>query len=267
MSFCWLGDNLPLKDILIELGHTRQSLKKSEVAKKSLERIISTKAEVSLPASLLNRGDIYPKFSPHHHRPQIIEERVGILALSKPSGIHCHPLHYGESDNLLSFLREEGYFNYLKVNQENMDRGLLYRLDYETSGLILLAKDEKIVKAARSGELFKKKVYKVLVEGEYDGPKELTHSLSTSGKKVREDAKGKEAHLKILNCEYMMGENVSLLEVELEEGLRHQIRVQFSLTGFPILGDTLYGGIPHYTFGLHCYRYETSMGVFKDDSF
>lgn len=267
MSFCWLGKKLPLKDILLELGHTKQSLKKSEVAKKTLERLIERKGEVSLPASLMNRGDIYPKYSPHHPRPTIIEVRGGILALSKPSGVHCHPLHYGENDNLLSFLREEGRYDFLNVNTDKMDRGLLYRLDFETSGLILLAKDEELIKNARTGSLFKRKIYHVLVEGEYDGSTELRHQLSTSGKKIREDKEGKEVHLKILRSQYLMEDNMSLLEVELEEGARHQIRVQLSLSGFPIVGDTLYGGIPYETFGLHCYRYETDVGSFEDKSF
>jgi 23S rRNA pseudouridine1911/1915/1917 synthase len=267
VSFCWLGDELPLKDILIKLGHSRQSLKKSEVAKKTLERLIRSRDEVSLPASLLNRGEIYPRYSPHHDKPEILEEAHDILALSKPSGIHCHPLHYGENDNLLSFLREKKYFDYLKVNQNKMDRGLLYRLDYETSGLILLTKNESLLEKARLGTFFKKKIYHALVEGEYKGPRELHHHLSTSGKVVKEDAKGKEAHLKILQVEYQLESNMSLLEVELKEGLRHQIRVQLALTGYPIVGDELYGGQASNLFGLHCFRYEVEGAQFKDDSF
>lgn len=267
MSFCWLGKKQPLSDILLELGHTKQSLKKSEVAKKTLERLIEPRGEVGLPASLMNRGDIYPKYSPHHPRPVILEERGDILAVSKPSGIHCHPLHYGESDNLLSFIREEKYFDYLGVNEQKMDRGLLYRLDLETSGLVLLTKNPKLIKAARAGELFKKKVYYALVEGDYDGPNKLSHTLSTTGKKIKADPKGREATLKIVSCEYLLHHNMSLLEVELKEGLRHQIRVQLALAGFPIVGDALYGGILNELFGLHCLRYELKKEIFEDKNF
>ncbi len=267
MSFCWLGDDLPLKEILLQLGHSRQSLKKSEVAKKTLERVISHKGEVSLPASLLNRGDIYPKYSPHHERPVILKEEGDILALSKPSGVHCHPLHYGENDNLLSFLRESQYFSFLNVNKDKMDRGLLYRLDYETSGLILLTKDESLLKEVRSGSFFRKKVYHALVEGEYRGPKELHHQLTTTGKVIKESDKGRDAHLKVLKSEYQLESNMSLLEVQLNEGLRHQIRVQLALSGYPIVGDVLYGGQASNLFGLHCFRYETEKGTFEDDSF
>lgn len=264
MSFCWLGSQKPLGEILLELGHTKQSLKKSEVAKKSLERLIKCRGEVSLPASLMNRGGIYPKYSPHHQRPIILEERVEILAVSKPSMVHCHPLHYGENDNLLSFLREEKYFSYLAINEEKMDRGLLYRLDYETSGLILLTSNSDILERAREGKLLKSKVYQVLVEGDYEGPKELVHKISTTGKKIKEDSAGKEVHLKVLKSEYLMGQNRTLLEVELKEGARHQIRVQLALAGYPIVGDELYGGIPSDVFGLHSFRYETTLGVFQE---
>ena len=148
-----------------------------------------------------------------------------------------------------------------------MDRGLLYRLDLETSGLLLLTKDKELLKQAREGSFVKKKVYCALVEGDYDGPKKLSHTLTTTGKKIKADPKGKEAHLKIISSEYLLNNNMSLLEVELKEGLRHQIRVQLSLAGFPIVGDELYGGIPNNLFGLHCLRYETKKGAFEDKSF
>ena len=96
---------------------------------------------------------------------------------------------------------------------------------------------------------------------------ELSHKISTTGKKIREDSNGKEVYLKVLNKKYLMEDNMSLLEIELHEGARHQIRVQLSLSGYPIIGDTLYGGIPHDRFGLHCFRYETTLGTFQDLNF
>ncbi len=267
MSFCWLGKKSPLKDILIELGHSRQGLKKSEVSRNSLDKVFERGQEISLPASLMNKGEVYPKYGPHSERPKILEERGSLLALSKPSGVHCHPLHYGENDNLLSFLREEGYFDYININTEHMDRGLLYRLDFETSGLTLLTKDASLLKEVRTKKLVKNKTYFALVSGEYNGPLELENILTTTGKKVRESGDGKKARLKIIEANYDLSFNRTLLKVVLNEGLRHQIRVQLALTGFPLIGDTLYGGEPSDSFGLHSYSYTVGDETFTDPSF
>lgn len=252
---------------MIELGHSRQGLKKSEVSRNSLDKIFEKGQEVSLPASLMNKGEIYPKYSPHHERPKILEERGPFLAVSKPSGIHCHPLHYGENDNLLSFLREEGHFDYININNEHMDRGLMYRLDYETSGLTLLTKDATLLKELRTKKLLKNKTYLAVVSGEYNGPLELENDLTTTGKKIRESREGKKAQLKIIDVNYDLSKNRSILKVVLNEGLRHQIRVQLALTGFPLMGDTLYGGEASDVFGLHSYSYTVGDETFTDSNF
>ena len=72
----------------------------------------------------------------------VLYEDSNCIILNKSPSTHSHPLKYNEKDNCLSFLRENNYFEALKVNEYNMDRGLLYRLDYGTSGVLVLVKDE-----------------------------------------------------------------------------------------------------------------------------
>lgn len=265
MSYCRLEDEITVKELLKSFGLSQQAIKKSEFKKKFLDKKIREREEIDLSLNLLNRGMINPSYK--GPKPTILQETEDYLALSKPSFIHCHPLSYLENDNLLSFLRSENYTDYLRVNEGNYDRGLLYRLDYETSGLILLTKNPNKYEQARKGELLGNKTYYALVEGQYSGPERLIHNVSTSGKKVKQDDYGKVVNLHVHSRHYEEAKNRTLLKVSIKEGVRHQIRIQLSLSGHPIWGDVLYGAEERKNeFGLYCFSYELEGKVFEDTS-
>lgn len=267
MKFCWLGQDLSLKEVLKSWGFSQQSIKKAGLSKNYLEKIIRPKDEIELPELLYNKGMINPKFE-GPDSPRIIKETGSFLALSKPSQIHCHPLSYAEKDNILSYVRSKGKFSYLQVNEENWDRGLLYRLDFETTGLIVLTNNEDKYKEAREGKLLGKKIYMVLVEGHYDGDLKLVDKISTTGKKIKVDDFGKEVHLDILEAQHLISPNRTILKVQLHEGARHQIRSQLSNMGNPVWGDMMYGAeTVGNRFGLHCFSYEIDGQVFEDPYF
>ena len=266
-SLCWLGKSQSFESILLELGFSKQKLKKSGLSKKERNRMIKEHGEFKLPADLFNHGIIYPTFK-GVERPQILGEKGSYLAVHKPSFVHIHPLSYEESDNLLSYLREEGRTSFLQNFSETSvwDGGLLYRLDYETSGLVILSDLLGEYNLSRGGLALKE--YYAVVEGRYEGPTgDVCHFLTTSGAKVRVDEdKGSESHLEVEVLK--QSEEKSLLKIKLKEGRRHQIRVQLAALGFPIWGDELYGAKKRDQFGLHCYRYQLHNGVeFIDDYF
>lgn len=274
-KLCWLGDQLTFEDLLTHLGFSKQKIKRIGLSKKARSKFVRFHDEVSLPQDLFNFGIINPRFC-GKQRPFIMGEEGHLLAVHKPSQVHIHPLSYNEHDNLLSFLREEGYFSYLQNFSQNFlhdslwDRGLLYRLDYETSGLVLLASSTELYAKARQGESFiKRKVYLAVVEGNYRGPEGLIHHrLTTTGKVVKENDMGASSYIEVKIL--ATTEDQSLLEVNLQEGRRHQIRVQLSLLGYPIWGDELYGAkmTNDGSFGLHCYRYQLEDDFdFCDDHF
>ncbi len=271
-KLCWMGETQSFESILIELGHSKQKIKKIGLSKKERARLIRHKSEVTLPDALYNIGIINPSYSAKDS-PIILDEKESFMAIHKPSGIHIHPLSYNESDNLLSFLREEGHYSYLQnfSTSSLWDGGLLFRLDFETSGLVLLTSSQEEYNSARNNQLdIRLKEYLVVVQGCYNGPEGvIEHFLSTSGKKVVEDKlKGSESHIEVQVLE--SNEHQSLLRVKLKEGRRHQIRIQLSLIGFPIWGDLLYGASEDSQglFGLHCYHYQLSNGLdFYDREF
>ncbi len=195
----------------------------------------------------------------------ILYEDEKIIAVSKPVGVHSHPHGYNETDNMLSYFRMKNIFSVLNTNTEGMDRGLLYRLDSGTSGVLLFAKSDELYHEVRNqfASVAKKKVYQTIVCGKAEEVKELSGLLVGTGKKgslmksCASDSTGAmKALLRYRLIEYKEELDLSLLEVELQTGVRHQIRAQLANEGLPILGDMLYGGRSSSRIFLHAYLYE-----------
>lgn len=264
----WLRDEKSLKAALQESLHSSGQLLKKHFSSKELQRPIVAKEILRLPLSLVNHLKINPVFS--GTRPSILSEDSSHIALHKPPGVHCHPLDYDDRDTLLNYLVEEKKFEALEVNSESYDRGLLHRLDLETSGVVLLAKTQRVYENTRNAfsTEVKRKFYWAVVNGTFNQEGSFTHHFKASGskgskQKVSDDSAdlstpGTMAVMKV--CEK---NGKSLLLINLKTGLRHQIRAQLAHLGFPILGDELYGGVKSERLFLHALRYEW-MNVVED---
>lgn len=257
----WLRDEKSLKEALQESLHSSGQLLKKHFSSKQLQRTVAAKEILRLPLSLVNHLRINPVFS--GPRPRILSEDSFHIALHKPPGIHCHPLDYNDQDTLLNYLVEEKKFDALEVNPENYDRGLLHRLDLETSGVVLLAKTQRVYENTRNAfsTEVKRKFYWAVVNGSFHKEGSFTHYFRASGSKgskqkvsdtsVDQSTPGTMAVMKV--CE---NNGKSLLLINLKTGLRHQIRAQLAHLGFPILGDELYEGAQSERLFLHALRYE-----------
>jgi 23S rRNA pseudouridine1911/1915/1917 synthase len=253
--FCCLEDFSTCEGFLKEtIGLSTSKVKSLLPQKKQRERKLRKGIEDSLPLNIFNYGEINPCYD--GPAIQVLKREKRYLCLSKPSLCHSHPLSYEESDNLLSYLRDQGEFQSLVVNHFSYDRGLLYRLDYETSGIIILALDDELYREVRGNfhKLARRKTYLTIVEGKVEKQR-LQHHLSESGKKIKVLESGKEAICHVRPLLYCDREKATLLEVQLETGLRHQIRVQLADIGHPIWGDQLYGGREAERLFLHAYAY------------
>lgn len=178
----------------------------------------------------------------------IIYEDKEILVIHKPVGIATQTAKLGQAD-VVSELK-----NYLKQKGENTYLAVVHRLDQPVEGLLVFAKTQNAAKKLsadlQNGRL--KKYYHALVplqpaldrkEGHLtdylckDGRTNLSRVVS------RDNAEGKKAQLEWKLCgQYSQGENnYALAEIELFTGRHHQIRVQMSHAGMPLLGDNKYG--------------------------
>ena len=167
----------------------------------------------------------------------IIHETQDYLAIDKPHGIASHG-GSGVSIGIIEAIRNFG--------KDYRNSKLIHRLDKDTSGCQIIAKNNKFLRECNKylRERKVKKTYRAIVFGKWkeDGTYK-TNVLKNQNKGdeylSKEDIKGKEAisnfkALKVTN-------NLSLIECKLITGRTHQLRVQLSSLGFPILGDKKYG--------------------------
>lgn len=153
--------------------------------------------------------------------------------------------------------------NFLEL-AEKLDHGIVHRIDKDTSGLLIIAKNDKahlnVSEQIKNHEV--KKTYRTLVRGvikENTGTIDMPISRhKTDRTKMAVDKNGKPAitHFKVLE----RFKNYTYLEVNIETGRTHQIRVHMSKIGFPIVGDSVYsnGKNPFGVEGqmLHSYKLE-----------
>ena len=243
---------------------SRNDIKKFSLNKNFIQKQALHKQELSLPIDLVNKL----KVNPEYRGPEIdvVYEDTMLLVLNKPPGIHCHPLRYDEHDNCLSFLRMGRGNRILKVNEMNYDRGLLYRLDYGTSGLLFYIKDPFLHKKMRErfSLVVKEKYYLAIVKGQFvdvGTHKCLMEPFGKKGEQMRiAKAGGFPAHMEAELIDYNDYEDVSLVKVRIFTGVRHQVRFQLADLEFPILGDELYGGETARRMYLHCFHYVVEHG-------
>jgi 23S rRNA pseudouridine1911/1915/1917 synthase len=261
IEYQWLAEATSLKEALKEvLGSSNQHLKKF-YSNKQLQHIVQSKDILDLPLELVNHLLINPSYTGPEVR--IIAETGQYLALHKPPGVHCHPHSYADTQTILNYLASKKNYSPLLVNQGNYDRGLLYRLDLETSGVLILVKNPRLHHEARENfaSSVKRKFYWAIVEGNFDQEGPHTHFFKGSGPKGAKQKvsseEGEETQEGSLGVKKILtSSGKSLLLVSLRTGLRHQIRAQLSHLGFPILGDELYGGNAAERLFLHAFRYE-----------
>ena len=144
---------------------------------------------------------------------------------------------------------------------------MLHRLDRETSGVLLLTKDEEF--RAKAVSAFKKrevtKEYLAIVEGrlveaiDINAPILTIKKGNTAHSKISSDGKEAISHVEPL----MMEGKRSKIKVTIDTGRTHQIRVHLKSVGTSILGDTEYGGRPFKRMMLHASKIELLGYSFK----
>jgi len=255
---CALEDCESLSIFLSQLCISKNKQKLFIKNKKYLRKKIIKKDVLEIPIDLLNINMVWPKYT-GDKVIKIVDNHL-FLALSKPARVHSLPLRYNESNNLISFVREqEKSAEVFSINKDTYEKGLLYRLDYETSGLILLARNKLFYEAFRTS-LEKKKFYLAVVEGEIENDFSYAHHIGYSGEKgavgrVSNEAL-KNSHLEGKKIIYDKEKNLSLVVIKLIEGKRHQIRIQLSHEGHPIVGDPIYGNHGAKRMYLHSFCYQ-----------
>jgi 23S rRNA pseudouridine1911/1915/1917 synthase len=183
----------------------------------------------------------------------VVHEDAHIVVVDKPAGVPAHPLRPGEVGTVAGALVAR-YPELAGVGYRRREPGILHRLDTDTSGLMLAARDattfERLRLALRAGLIEKR--YVALVEGALGAPRTITLPLATDPtdeRRVRAcvDERdtvrlgARDAITRVLVAE-PVGSSFTYVTVEAPVAGRHQIRVHFAAIGHPLAGDRLYGG-------------------------
>lgn len=173
----------------------------------------------------------------------VIYEDNDIIVVNKPKGIVVHPANGNPDGTLVNAILAMCKDSLSGIGGE-IRPGIVHRLDKDTSGLLIVAKNDeahiKMSKQIQDRKVTKK--YIALVKGvisENEATIDLPIGRSTKDrKKMAVDAKGKNAitHFKVLK----RYNNYTLLELKIDTGRTHQIRVHMSYIGHPVVGDSVY---------------------------
>ena len=185
-----------------------------------------------------------PEILPENFDLEIVWEDENMAVINKPSNMLTHPTSIETNGTLVNALLFK-FGNNLSDTNGSYRRGIVHRLDRNTCGLIMIAKNNKthefLVNEMKNKKFSKKylAVVKGVIEEDYftiDSPigRHLTHPHKQS---VRED--GKESITIVRTLERF--KDATLVELTLITGRTHQIRVHLASIGHPVYNDTLYG--------------------------
>lgn len=177
----------------------------------------------------------------------IVYEDNDLIVVNKQAGLVVHPGHSNFNGTLLNALAY--HFKETKQNVENSFGYLVHRIDKNTTGLMMVAKNE-MAQTRLAKQFFEHSVtrrYQALVWGDFDEEEGIIEG--NIGRNVHdrisrtvfpdgEHGKSALTHYKVLE----RFNYVTLVECRLETGRTHQIRVHFQYIGHPLFNDALYGG-------------------------
>ena len=177
---------------------------------------------------------------------KVVYDDSDVIVIDKPAGVAAHPSPGWRGATVIGGVIAAGY--QVSTSGAAERQGVVHRLDVGTTGLMVIAKNENSYSSLKQQfrDRTVTKVYHALVQGHMD-PTEGTidapidrHPREDYRFAVVADGKPSITHYKAL--EFFPA--VSLLEIELETGRTHQIRVHFAALRHPLVGDLMYGADP-----------------------
>tara|TARA_B100001057_G_scaffold248977_1_gene249233 strand:+ start:26 stop:1006 length:981 start_codon:yes stop_codon:yes gene_type:complete len=210
------------------------------------------------PSKKISAGDVLqliipePKkasLKPYKYKLDIVYEDEDLIILNKPAGIVMHPGAGNFDKTIVNALM---YYdkNSLSNIGDELRPGIVHRIDKNTSGLIVIAKNNKThedlsIQFSKHSII---RIYELLIWGKIRPSKGKIETLITRSSKNRQmmevsNTKGKKAITNYKTLEIFENQNtptLSLLECKLETGRTHQIRVHMNYLGNNIIGDDKY---------------------------
>ena len=183
----------------------------------------------------------------------IIFEDEDLMVIDKPAGLVMHPGAGNKSGTLVNAIINH-CGKELSFIGDNKRPGIVHRIDKDTSGLVVIAKNDFTLNhlSKQFSEHSIKRLYTAICWGQMNPSKGRIETLIKRSDRNRKKmsstlSKGKEAITNYKTKQILMNNNIavaSILECKLETGRTHQIRVHLSEKGCPLIGDKVYGRTP-----------------------
>jgi 23S rRNA pseudouridine1911/1915/1917 synthase len=247
------GDGVRLDQYLTtrELPHTRSQLKRLIEEGHVLVAGASAK-----PSRKLRTGEVVDVAPPAPVATELVAEDLPLtilfedahlIAIDKPAGLVVHPAAGHASGTLVNALMH--HVDDLAGIGGELRPGIVHRLDRDTTGVMIVAKDDPThsALAAKFKDKDLLRLYRAIVA---PAPPDARGTIATmygrhprDRKKftARTGSKRAVTHYRVLE---RLADGAALVECQLETGRTHQIRVHMSEAGWPLLGDQLYGKTP-----------------------
>ena len=225
-----------IKDFLKSFGVSSSLLTRL----KQTENGITRNGEFARAIDILKTGDLLQiSIESKGHMPEpldipidVLYEDEDIIVVNKPPFMPVHESRNHRGDTLSNAVAAH-------IKEDTAFRAV-YRLDRDTSGAVLIAKNE-LAAAKLAGKI--KKDYYAVVKGVLTKNGTINAPIKRLDSSIIKRCVAFDGEQAITHYEVVKNfNNLTLLKINLETGRTHQIRVHFSEMGFPLIGDTLYGG-------------------------
>lgn len=245
------NENIRLDLFLSELY---DGISRSKIQNSIKKGLVKVNQEIKKPSYILKENDNIEfenlieekslEILPENIPLEIIWEDENMLVVNKPSGMLTHPTPLETSGTLLNALLFK-YGNNLSDLNGEFRRGIVHRLDRNTSGLLMIAKNNKtheyLAQMIKEHNMTKK--YHAVLKGVYPLDEDIInepigrHKTKPHKMTVTPDGKPSITELKVLE----RFKDATYVELNLITGRTHQIRVHTSFKHHPVYNDTLYG--------------------------